>query len=61
MNFKSFFKKGKKTAEERGGAESFKADAGELRDIAGGKGNIAEKAQDGTEAIRDPGAPDEAQ
>ncbi|MBK5219599.1 MAG: hypothetical protein JJE35_07425 [Thermoleophilia bacterium] len=61
MDFKSLFKKGKKTVEERGGAESVKADAGELKDIAGSNSSLTDKAQDPAEAIKDPGAPRGAQ
>jgi hypothetical protein len=59
MDLKSLFKRGKKTVDDRGGAESLKADAGELKDVAGGQGSATEKAQDATEAIKDPGAPGE--
>jgi hypothetical protein len=59
MDLKSLFKRGKKTVDDRGGAESLKADAGELKDTAGGPGSAAEKAQDAAEAIKDPGAPGE--
>jgi hypothetical protein len=61
MDLKSLFKKGKKTADEHGGAESLKADAGELKDVASGKGSITDKAQDAAEAIKDPGAPGDTQ
>jgi len=57
MDLKSLFKKGKKTVDDRGGTESLKADAGELKDVAGGDGSLTDKAQDAAEAIKDPGAP----
>lgn len=57
MDLKSLFRRGKKTVEDRGGAEGLKADAGELKDIADGSGSPTDKARDGAEAIRDPGAP----
>ncbi len=57
MNLKNLFSRGKKTVEDRGGAESLKADAAELKDIAGGEGGIADKAKDAAEAIKEPGAP----
>jgi hypothetical protein len=61
MGLKSLFKRGKKTVDDRGGTESLKADAGELKDIAGSDGTVADKAQDAARAIKDPGAPGEGQ
>jgi hypothetical protein len=61
MDLKSLFKrKGKKTVDARGGAESLKADPAELKDIASGDTSVAEKTEDATESIGDPGAPGEA-
>jgi hypothetical protein len=57
MNLKNLFNRGKKTVDERGGAESLKADASELKDIAAGDGSVTDKAKDAAEAIKDPGAP----
>ena len=57
MDLKSLFKKGKKIVDERGDGESLKADAGELKEVAGGDGSITDKAKDAAEAIKDPGAP----
>jgi hypothetical protein len=57
MDFKSLFKKGKKTVDERGGAESLKADAGELKDVGTSNASVTTKAKDAAEAIKDPGAP----
>jgi hypothetical protein len=61
MDLKSLFKRGKKTVDERGGTDSLKADAGELRDIASADGSLTDKAQDAADAIKDPGAPGDAQ
>jgi hypothetical protein len=61
MDLKSLFKKGKKTVDERGGTESLKADAGELKDIAGSNSSLTDKAHDAADAIKDPGAPGDAQ
>jgi hypothetical protein len=60
MDLKSLFKKGKKTVDERGGAEGLKADAEELKDVATSNESVADKARDAAEAIKDPGAPGEA-
>jgi hypothetical protein len=60
MDLKSLFKRGRKTVDDRGGAEGLKADAGELKDIAGSDESVTDKAKDGAEAIKDPGAPGEA-
>jgi hypothetical protein len=46
----------KELVEERGGVDSLKADAEELKDIATGDGNVADKAKEAVEAIKDPGA-----
>ncbi len=59
MDLKRLFNKAKKTVDERGGVESLKADAEELKDVATGKGSLTEKAKDATAAIKDPGAPGE--
>lgn len=56
MNLKSLFNKGKKIVDERGGVDSLKEDAAELRDIAKGKGSLSDKAKDAAAAIKEPGA-----
>ena len=43
--------------DERGGVDSLKQDAEELKDIAEGKGSLVDKAKEAAEAIKDPGAP----
>jgi hypothetical protein len=45
----------KHVVDERGGVDSLKEDAEELKDIATGKGSVADKAKDAVEAIKDPG------
>ena len=45
----------KERVEERGGVDSLKADAEELKDIATGDGNFADKAKAAVEAVEDPG------
>lgn len=57
MNLKKLFDKAKKTADDRGGVESLKADAQELKTVATGKGSIADKAKGAAAAIKEPGAP----
>ena len=59
MNLKSLFNKGKKVVDERGGVDSLKEDANELKDIAKGKGSLTDKAKDAATAIKEPGAPGE--
>ena len=57
MNLKSLFNKGKKIVDERGGVDSLKEEANELKDIAKGKGSLSDKAKDAAAAIKEPGAP----
>jgi hypothetical protein len=57
MNLKSLFNKGKKIVDERGGVDSLKEDATELKDIAKSKGSLTDKAKGAAAAIKDPGAP----
>lgn len=45
MKLKSFFDKAKKTVDDRGGVQALKEDAEELRDVAKGKGSLADKAK----------------
>jgi hypothetical protein len=56
VNFRSITDKAKELLEKRGGTESLKEDAGELKDIATGEGSIKDKAQAAVEAVKDPGA-----
>lgn len=48
--------KAKEIIDERGGMESLKEDAEELRDIATGEGGLADKAKAAAEALKEPGA-----
>jgi hypothetical protein len=57
MDLKRLFNKGKRIVDDRGGVDSLKEDATELKDIAAGKGSLTDKAKDATAAIKDPGAP----
>ena len=56
MDLKRLFSKGKKLVDQRGGVDSLKGDAAELKDIAKGKGSLTDKAKDAAAAIKDPGA-----
>lgn len=56
MDLKRLFNKGKKIVDERGGVDSLKQDAEELKDIAKGKGSLTDKAKGAAAAIKDPGA-----
>lgn len=58
MKLKRLFDKAKKTVDERGGVESLKADAKELKEVATGKGSIADKAKGAAAAMREPGEPE---
>jgi len=50
--------KTKQLIDERGGPESVKEDAEELKDIATGQGSFADKAKEAVQALKVPGAPD---
>jgi hypothetical protein len=56
INFRRLADQAKKTIDKRGGTDSLKEDAQELRDIAKGKGSLTDKAKEAGEAIKDPGA-----
>ncbi|HST68203.1 MAG TPA: hypothetical protein VLI94_00930 [Solirubrobacterales bacterium] len=56
MNLKKLADKAKKTIDDRGGIESLKADAEELKKVAKGKGSLKDKAKQAAQAIKDPGA-----
>lgn len=57
MDFKKLADKAKKTIDERGGMDSLKTDAEELKKVAKGKGSLGDKAKQAAQAIKDPGAP----
>jgi hypothetical protein len=61
MDLKKFTSKAKDVVDKRGGTESVKEDAGELKDIFKGKGSLGDKAKAAAKAVKDPGAkgPDE--
>jgi hypothetical protein len=55
MDFKKLADKAKETIDKRGGVESLKADAEELKKVAKGKGSLADKAKAAAKAIKEPG------
>ncbi len=55
MDFGKLADEIKEAVDERGGVDSLKEDAEELKDIATGKGSVTDKAKDAVEAIKDPG------
>jgi len=56
MDFKGLQRKAKQLIDRRGGTDSLKADAEELKDIAKGHGSVTDKAKRAGEALKDPGA-----
>ncbi|HEY4097834.1 MAG TPA: hypothetical protein VGM33_20095 [Baekduia sp.] len=57
MDLNRWTAKAKDMLQRRGGTDSLKEDAAELRDIAGRKGSTGDKAKAAFEAIKEPGAP----
>jgi hypothetical protein len=60
MDFKKLADKAKKTIDDRGGVESLKADAEQLKKVAQGKGSLTDKAKAAAQAIKEPGDRHEA-
>ena len=56
MKLNRLFERAKKTVDDRGGVESLKGDAQELKEIATGKGSVKDKAKSAAAAIKEPGA-----
>ena len=56
MDFKQLSNKAKELVEKRGGSDSVKEDAEELKEIAKGEGSAADKAKAAVSAIKEPGA-----
>ncbi|UJA20595.1 hypothetical protein HJD18_10510 [Thermoleophilia bacterium SCSIO 60948] len=46
----------KRVVDQRGGTESLKRDADELKTIAKGKGSLSDKAKAAAQALKEPGA-----
>jgi hypothetical protein len=59
MDLGSLTSRAKELFTRRGGSEAAKEDAQELKDIARSEGSLGDKAKEGFEAIKDPGAPGE--
>jgi hypothetical protein len=55
MDFKKLAAKAKDTIDKRGGVDSLKADAEELKKVAKGGGGITDKAKAAAQALKDPG------
>jgi hypothetical protein len=56
MDLKKLADKAKKTIDDRGGMDSLKADAEELKKVAKGEGSLKDKAKQAAKAIKEPGA-----
>ena len=56
MNIKAIADKVKNVVQKRGGTDALKEDAGELKDVASSEGSLSDKAREGAEAVKDPGA-----
>jgi hypothetical protein len=56
MDLKNLQRKAKQLIDKRGGTESLKEDAQELRDIARGGGSTGDKAKRAADALKEPGA-----
>jgi hypothetical protein len=55
VNFKKITDKAKDVVEKRGGTDSLKQDAGEIKDIFKGEGTFKDKAKAAASAVKDPG------
>ncbi len=55
VDFKKLGVKAKDLVEKRGGTDSIKEDAAELKEIATGKGSVSDKAKAAAAALKDPG------
>lgn len=58
MDFKRLADKAKDAIDKRGGVDSLKADAEELKGVVKGKGSLTDKAKAAAAAIKDPGSKD---
>lgn len=56
MDFKKLADKAKDTIDKRGGMDSLKADAEELKKVAKGDGSLTDKAKAAAQALKEPGA-----
>jgi hypothetical protein len=56
MDWKKLADQAKAVVDKRGGSQSVKEDAEELKDIAQGQGSMSDKLKSAAEAIKEPGA-----
>jgi hypothetical protein len=56
MALSDLLERAKSIVQRRGGTESMKEDAQEVRDVAGSDASMGEKAKQAGEALKDPGA-----
>ena len=56
MDLKSLQRRAKQSIHRRGGTDSLKSDAEELKDIVKGPGSVTDKAKRAGDALADPGA-----
>jgi hypothetical protein len=56
MGLSDLLDRAKGIVQKRGGTESAKEDAQELKDIASSEGSMSEKAKGAADAVKDPGA-----
>ena len=56
VDFKKLGDRAKDLVDKRGGTDSLKEDAAELKGIANGKGSLADKAKAAAAALKDPGS-----
>lgn len=61
VDFKKLSDRAKDLVEKRGGPDGLKQDAAQLREIAKGKGSMADKAKAAAAAFKESGAEDPAQ
>ena len=59
MDLSKLTDQAKKLIDKRGGMDSVKEDATELKDIATGEGSGTDKAKAAVDAVKDPGKPGE--
>jgi hypothetical protein len=57
----TLMEKAKELFTRRGGAEAAKQDAQEVKDVAQSDASTSDKAKEGFQAVKDPGAPGEGQ
>ena len=60
MDLKNISAKAKELIDKRGGTDSLKGDAEDLKAIASGEGSVADKAKAALAALKDPGETPEA-